>query len=111
MTDNRTTELLPCPFCGGKAWIVHFTQEACYVLCENIDCMAKQKVYGTKDEAIAAWNSRAERTCRIVESEPDDEAWVYRHEFSCECGQRNLFTTDRMPPNYCPNCGAKVVDA
>ena len=55
-------------------------------------------------------NARAERTCRIVESEPDDEAWVYRHEFSCECGQRNLFTTDRIPPNYCPNCGAKVVE-
>ena len=23
MTDNQTTELLPCPFCGGEAQVMH----------------------------------------------------------------------------------------
>lgn len=55
-----TDKLLPCPFCGGEALIIHFTQDACYVKCENHDCMAGQKVYDTKAEAIAAWNARAD---------------------------------------------------
>lgn len=50
--------LKPCPFCGSEAKIVHFSQDACYVKCENYDCMAGQKVYDTKADAIAAWNNR-----------------------------------------------------
>lgn len=47
-----------------------------------------------------------ERTCRNVSK--DD------HEFECsECGEwldiANVMSWMHMKPNYCPNCGAKVV--
>ena len=103
------TDLKPCPFCGGEPRIVHFTQDACYVLCENIDCMAMQKVYGTKSEAIAAWNARAERTCRNIRN------WS-NHEFECSSCGYELYPEDGTYESdgtlrFCPNCGAKVVDA
>lgn len=62
----------------------------------------------TPEQAIAA--TLGERTCEVVASEPDGQMWVYRHEFSCDCGQRNLFTTSNEPPKHCPNCGARIVD-
>ena len=55
-------------------------------------------------------NSRAERTCKIESSYLNDfasnhECW---YEFEMQCGY--MFTWDDMElPNYCPNCGAKVV--
>ena len=55
-------------------------------------------------------NSRAERTCKIESSYLNDftnkyECW---YEFEMQCGYK--FTWDEMePPNYCPNCGCKVV--
>lgn len=62
MTDNRTTELLPCPFCGGEAETL--TAESMYggylfgIMCN--DCRSRGDVYTTEAEAIAAWNSRAD---------------------------------------------------
>lgn len=47
--------------------------------------------------------------CRVVKSETCGQMWVYCHEFSCDCGQRNLFTISSEPPKHCPNCGARVV--
>ena len=145
------SELKPCPFCGSEAFIVHFTQNACYVKCDNHDCMASQKVYGTEAEAIEAWNTRAsetqllaemqtrvwiaerqrneamaalmdecitvplERTCHIecyddgVDEGLDGEWYSYdRPKYDLSCGH-SCYETE--PPKYCPNCGAKVVDA
>lgn len=94
--------------------------------------------FRTEAEAIAAWNARAdteygsvpatdenmakhgwvrERTCHDTEEEPKD--------FCCsECGARlyidtgdsyTMIAADEQTiikrPNYCPNCGAKVVGA
>lgn len=60
----------------------------------------------TPEQAIAA--TLGAGTCKVIESEPDDQMWVYRHEFSCDCGQRNYFTASSEPPKYCPNCGRRV---
>ena len=63
MTDNRTTELLPCPFCGGEAEML--TAESMHggnlygVMCNC--CAGRTDVFDTEAEAIAAWNARAER--------------------------------------------------
>ena len=47
------------------------------------------------------WNSRAERTCHKVI--PDEmEGYVFCSECGAEIGEYGY-------PNYCPNCGAKVL--
>lgn len=64
----------------------------------------------TPGEAIATWNSQAERTCKCT---TDDSAWC----FVCsECGKsfpRNklYLAHNHGEINYCPNCGCKVVSA
>ena len=78
MTDNRTTELLPCPFCGGEAEVyeMQYGADGQYsvfgVFCvddSNSELIGLSKYqhghfidnFPTEAEAIAAWNARAER--------------------------------------------------
>ena len=59
-------KLKPCPFCGGKAilseshTVAGETFELCFVFCES--CCAETSLHNTKQDAIEAWNSRAEPT-------------------------------------------------
>ena len=118
MTDNRTTELLPCPFCGCEAE-TDTDHEQWWVVCRG--CRLYGNHYTTEAEAIAAWNARVERTC--------EPSWVLQGEtqtqefWRCECGNcgecfgvedRSSFplkmTIGEVDiPNFCPNCGWKVV--
>lgn len=122
MTDKqirRTAESvppLPCPFCGGEqvftaegedGW-VHSEHSCDFVECES---------FSSEAEAIAAWNARAERTCRnkVIEINKNTPPEWRTDNFSCsECGA--MFFADSEHVNYpidwayCPNCGAKVVD-
>lgn len=59
------SELLPCPFCGGRAFIKEFVDncEKLYLVgCSNSECMGFDTTYGktTVEEAIKAWNTRAD---------------------------------------------------
>ena len=116
MTDK--TELLSCPFCGGKNVDTSYKDTFSGdfrrgVYCADC-CGGIYPYYDTEAEAIAAWNARAERTCEIESSYLNDftvknMCW---YEFEMKCGYK--FTWDVMqPPKFCPNCGGevKVVDA
>ena len=60
--------LRPCPFCGGDAHVKEVVS-ACEMLytvgCSDSECMGHETwlLKPTKEEAIAAWNRRTERTC------------------------------------------------
>lgn len=120
------SELLPCPFCGGEAELTGFDAPEFWVWCPN--CKASADAHTSKGGAIEAWNTRAddyrqaaeywqrmyeeafvERTCKSV----NVNGYAFRFECSL-CGYVAIvhnceIRLDELP-NYCPNCGAKVVD-
>ena len=108
------SELLPCPFCGGEAETCHVTQlweprNTYWAKCKN--CHISGTHHKTEAEAIAAWNTRAERTCRMTDKGECSEcgayivrAWTEVHDFNGD-----MKRIDLRSHNYCPNCGAKVV--
>jgi Lar family restriction alleviation protein len=61
-------ELKPCPFCGGEAKIVDNGEASTNkyyfvdVLCKDMSCRGYSSCleYKTKQQAIEAWNRRAE---------------------------------------------------
>lgn len=104
------SELLPCPFCGGEAEL-HPTYDmdtsevdGWFVWCNNkeCECAPETREHFTEAEAIAAWNTRAERTCENIDKYASDGFFICGN---CGFGDNAI----ELTPNYCPNCGAKVV--
>ena len=57
-----TPELKPCPFCGGEARVERDSFSGSYVGCLNDECLGFLGlgwIYETEEEAIDAWNRRA----------------------------------------------------
>ena len=101
MADN----LKPCPFCGGEAEPFNpfgETDGTWTVLCGK--CAASVGFEQTPAEAIAAWNARADRTC--YDASVDSSAQFYCS--ACECTVDVPLLWGAV--NYCPNCGAKVIE-
>ena len=116
-----SNELLPCPFCGGKAVIlVDATRPASYrdrlrVGCETAGCRgfyhAAWAYYETPEQAAEAWNTRLQGTCKVKRSTDMTDPYEYApHEYwryHMECGGH--FDWDEpTPPEFCPCCGGKV---
>lgn len=94
---SRSGDLKPCPFCGGEA--VDFyrantgaTADWCgpvdHWVCCTGECGASTCMHGTKDEAIAAWNTRTADRIEAL------EAMVTQ------------LQVDSEPSPYCPICGS-----
>lgn len=66
------SDLKPCPFCGGKAHTCgdEDQERVCWVMCP--DCLASAGGnYPTMEEAITAWNTRADKPKPITADEVD----------------------------------------
>ena len=110
---QANSDLLFCPFCGGEAHIkevVSACEKLYTVSCSDSECMGYETwlLKPTVDEAVAAWNRRAERTCRMEYNEEWSGDELYPTE-CYNCSECHHMTSDGMP-SYCPNCGAKVTD-
>ena len=120
MTDNRTTELrekldeLGIEHFdydkGGRTQTMwespegmrHFTYETA----ANPAKTAKFIIgwFPTPEQAIAA--TLGNGTCEVIGSYYYDDYDQYEFEFSCG---HSVNMYDKEPPNYCPNCGANVI--
>ena len=114
MSDLRAnSDLLFCPFCGGEAHIKEVVS-ACSVVytvgCSDSECMGFETLLckTTPEEAIAAWNRRAERTCRMAF---DDVSSSLCCGPMLKCSKCRACVPREFsgPYNYCPSCGARVV--
>lgn len=107
------SDLMPCPFCGGEAHIKEVVS-ACGTLytvgCSDSECMGYETwlLKPTKEESIAAWNRRAERTCSISYEYDGVPFFHPIHVHELTCGHYVRLFEDA--PRYCPYCGARVVD-
>lgn len=104
--------LKECPLCDGKAIYSsgsHFghDEEFGRIYCDDCGLELRVKLYGYGNydplHAFDPWNTRAERTCH--------EKWVDGSvSGTCvpvcsECGR-----SWHVAEQYCPNCGARVVE-
>lgn len=115
--------LNPCPFCGSEARLKEYKPTVSGVaICT--ECGARSPICrgdhtgGWKAHAIEAWNRRAERTCRNEYHGIGRTGLPIDGPFLCSaCGYRaDVCEIDAgggmlTVPDFCPNCGAKVVDA
>lgn len=104
-----TDELKACPLCGSSARVYDDgygdldSVPAWIAACDDEDgCGCQTTFFDMREEAVAAWNRRAERTCRKV---PGRMKYGRRMPECSECGQ----SLGDKRWKYCPNCGAKVV--
>ena len=60
MTTNKEKDLLPCPFCGGKAFM-WMTNHILTIECENYHVDKHRVMFSGQfgGDVIAAWNRRA----------------------------------------------------
>ncbi len=105
------SELKACPFCGGEA--VEKRTGAAYsskyeVVCTKCGCKTFKTV--ASPSHINAWNTRHRETCRN-ESTRLDEARFHCSNCGHGCWVKDVADGRDKLPNYCPNCGAKVVDS
>lgn len=119
-----TNQLLPCPFCGSPAELLHTKAWDYFVRCTDKGCAARTRQYHENNVgAVNAWNARAERTCRNVNKEWEKTSFAHAGTSFCcsECGAHYVdcesyyaaladANEEGIRTNYCPNCGAKVVE-
>ena len=104
-------ELKPCPFCGNKAEaysIIDGSFACSCTSCSYASCAG----FNTEQEAIEAWNTRAEHTCTFETVVFEDGAFTHNVLECSNCGLHiEPEISGRVPSfvNYCPHCGARTI--
>lgn len=110
-SGNRTNgiTLLPCPFCGSHQVDLQGDDELGWlVACAH--CHATACDCAIKADAVEAWNTRAERTCHVESMHGYTDPFAStRYSVGLSCHTLEDWP-DREPPEFCPWCGAKVVE-
>jgi RNA polymerase subunit RPABC4/transcription elongation factor Spt4 len=107
------SELKPCPFCGGEDSVMKLTSEDGFT---SIGCLNDHSFFGimvqgnTEAEAIEAWNTRHERTCRMTRVMERYDAYSAEYEITWACSECGRLSHGVTKSNYCPKCGAKVIE-
>lgn len=96
------SELLPCPFCGADSTQLYVAKTYDSVKIGCLSCSVQFLLanhFGNDKEAVvSAWNTRAERMCKRF--------WTGAEMVCSRCAHQLNDAT----ANFCPNCGAKVVE-
>ena len=131
-------ELKPCPFCGGKAKVIEAInivgKKVYAIYCQDCYIANNQLIpdgdtvywdgnpdelqvsdgrqalfYDEINKAIEHWNTRYERTGECICIKDGSMYDVFR--YTC-CGYEHAesVSEDYGVQNYCPYCGAKVVN-
>ena len=116
--NMQDVKLKPCPFCGGEAELVCTTDNhhSPYVRCKygaylKPQCRANMYPwhYKTAEEAIEAWNRRAEKWAVRYRADKENGKYV-----CSKCGHNVIWNPDRedelmMWHPYCNTCGARFL--
>lgn len=109
-----TKKLKTCPFCNGEVTLTNrpwLNGDDGFEI-DHVDwkwaadhrCPIAMACYDTEDDAIEAWNTRHKRTCKAI-----CEQVFAEHVWRCSaCGE--AFDSIVSIYNFCPHCGAEVVD-
>ena len=125
MTKLVSARVLPCK-CGGDP-VVKGDQRMCMTWLECGRCGRRTSFYARRSMAIEAWNMRVvPESGGIPCTEENMEAHGWVRERTCEEAKIDRFFRGcsvcgymweymygigkRTCPNYCPNCGARVVN-
>lgn len=75
------SELLPCPFCGSEAELVHTRSGDDFVRCVDKSCHARTRNYHEAANLAAdAWNARADNTAQLIQELEDARAEIRKLE-------------------------------
>ncbi len=117
MTDNRTTELLSCPFCGGEPTAIETYPGRGEIYCGTCDVVLGGNEAKTPEELTEAWNTRTASGDDFSRAVHDGHLWRrVRDHIKCRiCGLNieSVIPLDGCNGNaisYCPNCGTEVVE-
>ena len=111
-------ELRPCFFCEHDEARVIVVDEVTDAGAEEATvplyaascpyCGARGPMALSEDEAVEAWNRRAERTCRMTFDDVSSSLYSGPMLKCSKCGAC-VPREFSGPYNYCPSCGARVV--
>lgn len=116
------SELKKCEHCGGTVTLEVIDGRACIddPTCERRHWEADAPCrYQGVDGLVEWWNTRAERTCEMSAIPSGEQAEYDCYEVIWHCQSCHIecalyaFNEDgdvwAERPNYCPNCGARLV--